>query len=178
MTSATDRLAALGDAAPLEVALELFDALPSIAAAEITGRWRGREIATGHPMDGLLAPSGWWGKQFDDVDHVHPLLFEAASGEVYPVSPRRMPLGLAGRVPAAYVGKAKPVSSRMRLLLETRHHQARLRNVEFRGVVTAAMVYDDLPIIDVFRRVDADTLLGVMDYRAHPAPYVFVLERT
>lgn len=33
-----------------------------------------------------------------------------------------------------------------------------------------------MPIIDVFRRVDADTLLGVMDLRGS-APYVFVLQR-
>lgn len=177
MSAATDRLAALGEAAPLEAALALFDDLPPVAAVEITGRWRGREIATGHPMDGLLEPSGWWGKQFDDVDHVHPLLFEAASGAVYPVSPRRLPLGLAGRVSPAQLGRARPVSSRLRPLLETRRHQARLRDVAFRGVVSAAMVYDDLPIIDAFRRVDPDTLLGVMDYRRHPAPYVFVLAR-
>lgn len=39
------------------------------------------------------------------------------------------------------------------------------------------MVYDDLPIIDMFRRVDARTVLGVMDMRAMPLPYFFVLRR-
>ena len=171
------RLAALGDRATLEQALALFDDLPAVRAEEITGRWHGREIATGHPLDGLLEPSGWYGKQFDDVDHVHPLLFRAASGEIYPASPRRMPLGLAVRLPASVVGRARPVATRMHPLLRTPHHAARLRDIEHRGVLTAAMVYDALPIIDVFRAVDADTLLGVMDYRAHPAPYLFVLER-
>jgi hypothetical protein len=38
-------------------------------------------------------------------------------------------------------------------------------------------VYDHLPIIDVFRRVDDDTVLGLMDYRNFPEPYFFVLVR-
>ncbi|MDQ4112634.1 MAG: DUF4334 domain-containing protein [Actinomycetota bacterium] len=176
MTSAK-RLAALGGAADRAEALAVFDSLPPVRAEAIDGRWQGREIATGHPLDGLLEPSGWYGKQFDDLDHVHPLLFRASSGEIYPVSPRRVPLGLAGSVPPALVERAKPLTGRMRPLLRTRRHQARLRNLEHRGLVTAAMIYDDLPIIDVFRRVDDATLLGVMDYRVHPAPYFFVLER-
>ena len=49
-------------------ALEFFDELPAVAAQEITGRWRGSELATGHPLDGLLAASGWYGKQFDGPD--------------------------------------------------------------------------------------------------------------
>ena len=49
--------------------------------------------------------------------------------------------------------------------------------VEHRGVVTAALVYDRLPIIDAFRRVDDATLLGVMDLRGLPDPYLFVLRR-
>ena len=65
----------------------------------------------------------------------------------------------------------------VRPLLVTSRPAARLRMVEHRGVVSAAMVYDDLPIIDAFRRVDDDTVLGVMDLRWQPHPYVFVLRR-
>ena len=39
------------------------------------------------------------------------------------------------------------------------------------------MIYDDQPIVDVFRRIDDDTLLGVMDLRGMPEPFFFVLER-
>ncbi|MDE9364750.1 DUF4334 domain-containing protein [Luteipulveratus sp. YIM 133132] len=173
----TDRLAALGERATVDEAAALFDDLPPLRAEELTGRWHGREIATGHPLDGLLGPSGWYGKQFDGVDEVHPLLFRSADGSLYAADPRRMPLGLAGRLPAFAVDRASPAVRRLSPLLRTRRHSARLRNIEHRGVVTAAMVYDDLPIIDVFRAVDADTMLGLMDYRVHPAPFFFVLER-
>jgi hypothetical protein len=67
------------------------------------------------------------------------------------------------------VGVLKPA-------VRTKRHRARLRAVEHRGVVTAAMVYDHLPIIDVFRRVDDRTLLGAMDLRG-AAPYFFILEK-
>ncbi|KAK0386383.1 hypothetical protein NLU13_6220 [Sarocladium strictum] len=40
---------------------------------------------------------------------------------------------------------------------------ARLREVKFRGVVSTAMVYDELPIIDSFRFVSDGMLLGAMD---------------
>jgi hypothetical protein len=39
----------------------------------------------------------------------------------------------------------------------THHPQARLRVVGHRGVSSAAMLYDHLPIVDIFRRLDAHT---------------------
>jgi hypothetical protein len=40
---------------------------------------------------------------------------------------------------------------------------ASLWTVEFRGEPTATMVYDRRPILDHFKRVDEDTVLGVMN---------------
>ncbi|MDH4406816.1 MAG: DUF4334 domain-containing protein [Cyanobium sp. D14.bin.5] len=37
------------------------------------------------------------------------------------------------------------------------------------------MLYDHLPIVDVFRRLDAQTLLGVMDARGISQPFFFTL---
>jgi hypothetical protein len=39
------------------------------------------------------------------------------------------------------------------------------------------MIYDHVPVIDVFRRVDEHTLLGVMDQRDVDQLYFFVLQR-
>jgi hypothetical protein len=58
----------------------------------------------------------------------------------------------------------------------TEQFKARLRMTEYRGRLSATMVYDDRPILDVFRKVDRDTLLGLMDARDLP-PYFFVLRR-
>ncbi|WP_328397096.1 DUF4334 domain-containing protein [Nocardia sp. NBC_00416] len=159
-------------------AWEIFDRLPAARVDEVvTGRWRGSELPTGHPMDGALSESGWYGKQFDAPDQVHPLLFTDDRGTVFAVDPRRVPLSLAGKFPARWL---RPVRDKLRVLapvLRTRKPTARLRDIEYRGVVSAAMVYDHLPIIDHFRRFDADTLLGVMDMRGMSDPYFFVLKR-
>ena len=171
-----DKLAQLEAGTTLAEALAFYDSRPAVACEEMSGRYAGRELRTGHPMDGLLEATGWYGKQFDDADHVHPLLFRDRRGEIFPVEPRIMPLGIAPSMPEAILNRSKGLIGGLRPLLRARAHRARLRAVEFRGVVTAAMVYDHLPIIDVFRRVNDTTLMGVMDLRGSE-PYCFLLER-
>ena len=56
--------------------------------------------------------------------------------------------------------------------------QAQLRAVEYRGVVTATMIYDRHPILDHFRAIDSDTLLGLMDRKGEAAPLSFMLRRS
>ncbi|KAF7364902.1 Cytoplasmic protein [Mycena venus] len=63
-----------------------------------------------------------------------------------------------------------------RTFLET-YGLARLREIKFRGVVSAAMVYDDKPVIDHFRYVNEDTVAGMMDARTAPPGYHFYLTR-
>ncbi|SDK68153.1 GXWXG protein [Nocardioides sp. YR527] len=47
--------------------------------------------------------------------------------------------------------------------LKSGRGEASLWNVEFRGEVTATMVYDGMPVLDHFKRVDGDTLMGIMN---------------
>ena len=54
---------------------------------------------------------------------------------------------------------------------------ARLRAVGHGGGVTAAMIYDDHPVIDYFRRVDDERVMGVMDRKGDAAPLYFYLRR-
>ncbi|MEU7764631.1 DUF4334 domain-containing protein [Nocardia sp. NPDC049190] len=165
------------DVRTAEEAWALFDRLPAVRIDEITtGRWRGDELHTGHPFDGVLVASGWYGKQFDGPDSVHPLLF-TAGGTVFAVDPRRVPLTLAGRVPLSGVRVARRLLAYVRPALRAHRPAARLRHVEYRGVTSTAMVYDHLPIIDHFRRADEHTVLGVMDMRGITQPYFFLLHR-
>jgi len=64
-------------------------------------------------------------------------------------------------------------------LFSTKKYKARVRGVKYRGVCTAAMIYDHLEIIDVFRKIDDNTVLGVMDFKGklHDKGYFFLLER-
>jgi len=62
--------------------------------------------------------------------------------------------------------------------VHTKRSKARIRMIEHRGIVSAAMIYDQLGICDVFRKLDENTVLGVMDLKGeHQLGYFFVLER-
>lgn len=51
-------------------------------------------------------------------------------------------------------------------------------SILYRGVNTDSMFYDQVPINDTFKKVDDNTLFGVMDNKAIPdIPYFFVLEK-
>jgi hypothetical protein len=171
------RLAALQQGGGLASALALFDDLPATSVKELVGAWRGSGLPTGHPLDGLLERYGWWGKRFEGPDAAHPLVFEDESGR-FDVDPAGVPVGLVAR--AGGLLRQEPlalVARRFRRLRRTTRPKARLRMVGYRGVVTATMVYDALPVLDHFRRVDEDTLLGAMDARGLDAPFFFVLRR-
>jgi hypothetical protein len=109
---------------------------------------------------------------------VHPLLFTDRSGQPRPVDPWLLPVGLL-RDYAGFlqVWPLRTALISIRPLLYTSKPKARLREVTHRGVVTAAIVYDSLPVIDLFRRVSDDVRLGAMDMRGLPAPFLFVLRR-
>ncbi|MDX1888898.1 DUF4334 domain-containing protein [Mycolicibacterium sp. 050158] len=161
-------------------ALAYFDALSAVQPESMIGTWHGTELPTGHPLDGLLSVSGWWGKAFVDAETVHPLLFPTSDGRaLWPLNPV---LGFAGlgastRIPALRNRNLAGVISRLAPVLRARGPKARLRTTRYRGVDSATMIYDQLPINDVFHRVDDETVLGAMDLRGISRPYFFVLRR-
>lgn len=159
----------------LEEALAFLDALPAVPVHQLLGSWRGSGLATGHPWDGLLETFGWHGKRFESPDAAHPLMFEDHRG-LFSVNPAFLPVGLAGRFPqVARSGLAGRARGALRLF-HTSKPKARLRMTEYRGIASATMIYDALPINDHFRLVDDDTLIGAMDMRG-VAAFLFVLRR-
>ena len=162
-----------------EQALALFDSLPTVTVDSMWGRWHGRGFATGHPLDGMLEASHWYGKQFVDADHVHPLLFGNPQDGLFSVNPALLPLGLLRNpLPAL----KKPLAGQLtfysvKYLLHTSKSCARVRMTDYRGKSSATMIYDQLPIHDVFRQLDTNTLLGIMDLKGMSQPFFFVLYR-
>jgi hypothetical protein len=161
-------------------ALAIFDAAPAVEPDFMIGTWHGAEMPTGHPLDGLLAASGWWGKQFVDGETVHPLLFPTADGAaLWALNPMLAfgGMGVATKIPALKNRNFTGVISALKPVLGTSSPKARLRTTRYRGVDTATMVYDQLPINDVFRRLDEKSVIGAMDLRGLRNPYFFVLRR-
>ncbi|KAK8127191.1 hypothetical protein PG984_008299 [Apiospora sp. TS-2023a] len=158
-----------------------FEQLPS----QLRGLWKGAEFPTASPSDGVLVTSGWFGKRFTGNDHVDPLVWRASKKS----QKKGGEDGSSGGDDGELLFAADPLKATALLLqgahvpdhraeCETQEPGARLRPVEYRGVVTASMVYNQLPIIDHFRRVDSTTLLGVVDNPQGPGPaFFFVLRR-
>ncbi|MCQ2000964.1 DUF4334 domain-containing protein [Arthrobacter zhaoxinii] len=159
-------------------ALAFFDSLPPVQVPELNGSWRGTEVPTGHRLAGLLEPLGWYGKRFDGAEEVFPLVFSGSGGGVFNVNPALVPLSAVLRFGPLL--RKPDVLAAVRPALRaarTRRPGARLRMTEYRGVLSASMIYDALPVLDVFRRVDARTVLGAMDLRGPGAPFFFALRR-
>jgi hypothetical protein len=49
--------------------------------------------------------------------------------------------------------------------------------ITYRGKSSATMIYDQLPINDVFRKIDEDAVFGVMDLKGMKSPFFFILRR-
>ena len=79
--------------------------------------------------------------------------------------------------PATISSTVAPWSPSLTQLRTERSAKARLRTTRYRGIDTATMIYDQLPINDVFRRLSDAAVLGAMDLRGETQPYFFVLRR-
>ena len=161
------------NASTYEEALQLFDELETVTVDFMIGKWKGEEIFTGHPMDGLLASTGWYGKIFESAEKVHPLVFytDKTKSDLFAVNPTA-------------VFKLQNTATDQNLFMadhrkdvETHEFKARLRNTEFRNSISATMIYDELPINDIFKKIDENTVFGAMDLKSQPRNYFFLLRR-
>ena len=158
-----------------EHALELFDSLEPVDIDFMIGRWQGEGYPTGHPQDGLLEAFHWYGKLFESSEDVHPLLLSNRRGDLVSINPGAMALGGQQRGPASRT--TVRIFQLLMPLLGTSKSRARLRMTEYRGKMSATMIYDQLPINDVFRRLDDNTVIGVMDNKHVKEPFFFKLRR-
>ena len=156
-----------------EDALNLFDSLEPVDIDFMMGRWRGEGYPTGHPHDGLLEAYHWYGKDFESSEDAHPLLFSNRRGEVVRINPGAM--ALAGQRGGPVSKTAVRIFRLLMPLLSTSKSRARLRMTEYRGKMSATMIYDQLPIHDVFRKLDDKTVIGVMDHKHIEEPFFFKL---
>jgi hypothetical protein len=158
-------------------ALAIYDQLEIVDLEFMLGRWHGSGFHTNHRMDGILEAYGWYGKEFKNADHVDPMLFKRGD-KIVRVNPERIPLWLltADFPPpkSALVGR---FFNLLTPLIQTHKFKARMRMTKYRGKVSATMIYNGLPINDIFRKVDENTLLGIMDLHGMEQPYFFVLHR-
>jgi hypothetical protein len=75
------------------------------------------------------------------------------------------------------LGLIKLLSGLAKPFIQTRRSRARLRMTAYKGKVSATMCYDQLPIHDIFRKVDNQTVMGLMDNKADQQAYFFFLRK-
>ena len=152
--------------------------MPPIEPRELVGLWQGRGIPAGHPFDGVLEYLGWFGKRFTPDLRVDALLFRSGERRLTAINPKWIPVHLAlrfnrlGRMRAA-----RNLFSYLQRRLRARGPVAFLKTVVFGGVESAAMVYDDQPIVDHFQRIDEHRVMGAMVISGDERIYFFELER-
>lgn len=130
----------------------LWQDLRTLRPEEMLGAWRGGDFATGHPAGALLDTISWHGKRFDSLLEGHPLVCRGEDGALYSNT--------------KYAGGG----------------HSSLWEVGFRGETTATMVYDAMAVFDHFKKVDDDTVMGIMNGKLEAAfgtadHYYFWLER-
>jgi hypothetical protein len=132
---------------------EVWAALEPVSVEDVLGEWKGTMFETGHAALALMDGITWYGKRFHSATDVQPFVCVDADGGLYSD------------------------------LTRTGGGEASLWMIEFQGELTASMVYDSLPIVDHFKRVDETTLVGVMNGKPevvldHGAYLYFLLEKT
>ncbi len=121
---------------------------------------------------------GWFGKRFTPDMRADALLFRSGDRRLVAFDPAWIPLRLALRFHG--IGRARVARSLFFYLqrrLRAKGPVASLKAMVFAGVESAAMVYDEQPIVDHFRRVDEDRVMGAMKISGDERIYFFELER-
>lgn len=155
-----------------------FASLPPVLPTELIGIWRGEGIPSGHPFDGVLENLHWFGKRFHPDLKADALLFQWRPGRLVPIEPAFIPIRLA--IHTASFGRtsvARNWFSYFHKFVRARSTTASLRLRMIDGAETAAMVYDRQPIVDFFRRIAEDELVGMMIIEGDRRRYFFRLRR-
>jgi hypothetical protein len=177
LTGHTTLSSLVADGCSADEALTFFDTLPPVTTDDVTGSWRGAEITTGSPMDGLPDLAGWHGVRIHSADSAHPLIMTGSHGR-FSLNPALLPLRTPdGLVPLLRRQLTRSLTRRLLPMLATEQSTAVVRHIEYRGVVSAAVVYDALPVTEYLRAVDRNTLVGALDAAELPTPWFFTLYR-
>ncbi|GGC92602.1 DUF4334 domain-containing protein [Halopseudomonas salina] len=129
-----------GKAYPAETLLPLFEQLEPIDTDFMLGTWKGGKFDGGTEPD----PINWYGKRFNSITDVEPLLVTDSEGKVQTFEK------LGG---------------------------AQMREIKYKGVSSAALIYDTQPIMDYFRKVNDNVVIGLGDIKGKPTDFVFHLTR-
>lgn len=142
------------------------------------GLWTGRGIPSGHPLDGVLENLGWFGKRFSPQMRADALLFRVGRSASSPsIRPGFRSVSHSVSTRSVRSRAASNLASYLLRRLRAKGSVASLKAVPFHGVTSDAMGYDTQPIIDHFRKVDDNRVIGAMVIEGDDRVYFFELKR-
>ena len=134
-----------------------FDTLSPASIDMLIGTWKVDPSYAESPGGKMLIESGWWGARFVDAETVQPLLYPRPDGNGVFAADLQSVLAVLS------TGE-RDISAR-RNEIETSTPIGRLRMVEYRDVLTATLVYDQVPVLDYLRAIDSDTIVAAVEHR-------------
>ena len=135
----------------------LYDKLDPVGMEALIGTWKVDPSYAETPGGKMFIESGWWGVRFVDSETVDPLLYPDTDGTGVFAADLVSLLAL-------FDTGSRDVSARRRDV-ETMTPNGRVRSIEYRGVVSSALIYDRAPVIDYLRAVDRDTIVAAVERR-------------
>lgn len=155
-----------------------FHTLGPVEPVEMVGLWRGAGIPSGHPLDGVLENLRWFGKRFHPDMRADALLFQWRPGRLVAIDPRFVPITLAIRLSSlGRTAFGRGLFSYFQKAFRAQGTTAALDIRTLDQIASAAMVYNEQPIVDHFRRVSDDTLAGMMCVRGDERRFFFKLTK-
>ncbi|KAH7058618.1 GXWXG protein-domain-containing protein [Macrophomina phaseolina] len=128
---------------------DIIDPLPPLSPEELLGEWSATGFNTGHPLYHWLKSINWVGTKFWSEGDVEPLVVATQTRD--------------------------GCGTRKRWLTEWGNGQ--ILEVKYRGVVSAALFFDNHPIVTHFRKVSGTALFGIIVSKQYQdiGPFFFFL---
>lgn len=154
-SSAEQRLLALiesGGPHDKDELLALFDQLKPISFETLKGEWTGGWFETGHPAGRWMKEIRWVGAAFRSPHDIDPIIARGDDG-------KKKVLDEWGHAKVSRF----PAHPHLFAESELTNAPIQLFEAKFRGLVSAVVVYDKHPIVDYFRSVNDDFVMGLME---------------
>lgn len=150
-----------------------FENLEMVNFNELKGIWKGYEISTTHAMSGALSKINWEGKEFVSKDEVYPLVMKI-NNRFLKVNPRFLPINKM-TIKLVNIKVLRLFIPYYYKLIKSNRPHATIESYDVNNINTCSIVYNDLQIIDVLKKIDQNMIIGQMNTPYFEEKYYFLL---
>lgn len=142
-------------------AFHFYDELDTVDISRMKGLWIRKKLPKASWFSESFSEINWYGKEFISSHSGYPLVMEKRNKERYYLNPSALTfLPLRQGFTLLY----KPSFLLFSPLLRTKRPKAVLEMTEYRGKVSATLLYERQDIKDIYRKIDDQTLFGITEF--------------